>query len=125
MYDFSDLEVSQAIFESYASKFRRTFGSDVVLVGAGPSGLVAAWHLAGANFNVVVLEKRLSPGGGLWGGGIGMNEIVAQEQALDILTEAGGRFRPGGRLDECVRVSRGTKDGTDLWRHAPIRQQCS
>ena len=57
MYDFSDVEVSQAIFESYDSKFGQALRSDVVLVGAGPSGLVAAWHLAEANFNVVVLEK--------------------------------------------------------------------
>lgn len=98
MSDFTEFEVSKAILEAYHDKFGKALCSDVVLVGAGPSGLVAAWRLAQANLNVVVLEKRLSPGGGIWGGSLGMNEVVIQKQALDILKEAGVRFRSNGNL---------------------------
>jgi sulfide-dependent adenosine diphosphate thiazole synthase len=98
MSDFSELEVSKAILEAYHNKLDKALSSDVVLVGAGPSGLVAAWRLAQADCNVVVLEKRLSPGGGIWGGSLGMNEVAIQEQALDILKEAGIRFRSSGHL---------------------------
>jgi thiazole biosynthesis enzyme len=84
--------------EAYHNKFDKALSSDVVLVGAGPSGLVAAWRLAQANCNVIVLEKRLSPGGGILGGSLGMNDVAIQEQALDILKEAGVRFRSSGHL---------------------------
>jgi ribulose 1,5-bisphosphate synthetase/thiazole synthase len=34
--------------------------------------LVAAFHLAAAGKRVVIIEKRLTPGGGIWGGAMGM-----------------------------------------------------
>jgi len=37
---------------------------DVVIVGAGPSGLTAARYLAKNGYRVVVFERRLSFGGG-------------------------------------------------------------
>jgi len=59
---------------------------------------VAAWRLAEAGQRVLVLEKRLSPGGGIWGGSLGMNEVVVQKEALSILDEAGVRHQPSGNL---------------------------
>jgi len=98
METFEETDVSRAILDAYHAKFTRALRSDVVIVGAGPSGLVAAWRLAEAGHRVVVLEKRLSPGGGIWGGSLGMNEVVVQKQALGILDEAGVRHRAGGSL---------------------------
>ena len=98
MDSFKETDVSKAILDAYHAKFTQALRSDVVLVGAGPSGLVAAWRLAKAGRRVVMLEKRLSPGGGIWGGSLGMNEVVVQEQALGILDEAEVRYRPSGRL---------------------------
>jgi thiamine thiazole synthase len=63
--------------------------SDVLIVGAGPSGLMAAWDLARRGLKVTVLEKRLSPGGGIWGGGMAMSQIVIQDDALPLLDEIG------------------------------------
>lgn len=98
MNDFSEADISRAILKAYHDKFDAALQSDVVLVGAGPSGLVAAWRLAQENFRVVILEKRLNPGGGIWGGSLGMNEVVVQKQALDILEEAGVRYLSRDRL---------------------------
>ena len=40
------------------------------------AGLVAAAHLATQNRRVVIIERQLSPGGGIWGGGMAMNDVV-------------------------------------------------
>ena len=95
---FVESDVSLAILEAYHAKFREAIQSDVVIVGAGPSGLVAAWRLAEAGCRVVLLEKRLSPGGGIWGGSLGMNEVVVQKEAIGILQEGGVRHRSRGCL---------------------------
>jgi len=98
MDTFEEGDISRAILDAYHTKFAEAVRSDVVIAGAGPSGLVAAWRLAQAGRRVAVLEKRLSPGGGIWGGSLGMNEVVVQQQALSILDEAGVRHQPSGRL---------------------------
>lgn len=85
--------VSRAIAEGYFEKIRRAIESEVVIVGSGPAGLVAAARLAKAGLAVTVFEKRLSPGGGIWGGSIGWNEVVVEKSSLAILEEAGIRYR--------------------------------
>ncbi len=98
MRDVKETEISRAILDAWHEKLSSAIESDVIIVGAGPSGLVAASQLAGDGFNVVVIEKRLSPGGGIWGGGIGMNEVVVQEDAGELLRDFGisGRERGAG-----------------------------
>jgi sulfide-dependent adenosine diphosphate thiazole synthase len=71
--------------DSCHEKLLRAIESDVVIIGTGPAGLTAAFHLAAQGRKVTVVEKRLAPGGGVWGGGMGMNEIVVQEEAVPIL----------------------------------------
>lgn len=57
----------------------------------GPSGLVAGYFLAKAGKKVVMYERKLSIGGGMWAGGMMFNEIVVQKAALHILEEFGIR----------------------------------
>lgn len=83
----SDLEVSRLITRAYFDELDESLESDVIIVGAGPSGLVAGYTLARDGAKVVIMEKRLSPGGGIWGGGKGFNRVVLEHGVSDILEE--------------------------------------
>ena len=93
MSKLDEAQISKAILDAYHEKLSGRIESDVLVVGAGPSGLTAALYLAKRDLKVTVLEKRLSPGGGIWGGAMGMNEIVVQNNALTILEEIGVSYR--------------------------------
>lgn len=84
--------ISNRIIDSYFNKLKDSLELDAAIVGAGPSGLVAAWDLARAGKKVAVFERTLKPGGGIWGGAMLFNEIVVQAEAVDILDEAKIRY---------------------------------
>ncbi|MEW5759161.1 MAG: sulfide-dependent adenosine diphosphate thiazole synthase [Candidatus Thermoplasmatota archaeon] len=84
-----DTVITKKIVDSFYKKFVDSIDVDVVIVGAGPSGLVAARYLAKNNKNVVIFERKLSVGGGIWGGGMGYPVIVIQKNAIDIFKEVG------------------------------------
>jgi len=77
--------VTKAIIERFSEKLISNLELDVAVCGAGPSGLVAAYFLAKAGLKVAVFERKLSIGGGMWGGGMMFNEIVVQEESKHIL----------------------------------------
>lgn len=81
--------ISRAIIERYTEKLLYHLDLDVAICGAGPSGLVAAYYLAKAGAKVAVFERKLSVGGGMWGGGMMFNEIVVQREGKAILDELG------------------------------------
>lgn len=91
-----DTRISRAIAETYHAKLTEAIESDVIITGGGPSGLVAAAKLAEAGFNVTILEKRLAPGGGVWGGAMGMNIAIIQDEAVKVLDEFGIRHSDCG-----------------------------
>jgi thiamine thiazole synthase len=95
MHPIEETAISEAIISSYHRRLLGSVRSDVIIVGAGPSGLVAAHDLARSGMKVILLEKRLSPGGGIWGGAMGMNEVVIQDQAVPLLDEFGVTHHPG------------------------------
>jgi len=88
-----EVVISRAIIESYKDKLVKALDVDVAIVGAGPAGLVCGYYLARAGKKVVLFERKLSVGGGMWGGGIMFNEIVVQDKAKSILDEFGIRSR--------------------------------
>jgi sulfide-dependent adenosine diphosphate thiazole synthase len=88
-----EIKISRAIIESYQKKLIEALDVDVAIVGAGPAGMVCGYYLAKAGRNVVLFERKLSVGGGMWGGGIMFNEIVVQDKAKTILDEFDIRSR--------------------------------
>ncbi len=87
--------VSLGIVESYFEKLKQNLSVDVAIVGGGPSGLLAAYYLAKAGRKVTLYERKLAPGGGMWGGAMMFNDIVVQGDVLDILDEVGIAYRKG------------------------------
>lgn len=79
--------ITEAIIKRYTEKLLDSLKCDVAIVGGGPSGLVAAAELAGAGWKTCLFERKLSIGGGMWGGGMMMNEIVVQEEGKEVLDE--------------------------------------
>lgn len=88
-----EVKITKAIIDRYYAKLNDCLDTDVAIVGGGPSGLIAGYCLARAGKRVVMFERKLSIGGGMWGGGMMFNEIVVQKDALHILDEAGVRYR--------------------------------
>jgi len=85
--------ISKAIIERFNEKLMDALRVDVAIVGGGPAGLVAAYHLAKRKKKVALFERKLSIGGGMWGGGMMFNEIVVQEEGKRILDELSIRSR--------------------------------
>jgi len=85
----NEVTISRAIIDTYFKKLMDHLELDVAIVGGGPSGLVAGYYLARAGKKVAMYESKLSIGGGIWGGGMGFNEIVVQEAGKELLDEFG------------------------------------
>ncbi len=81
--------VSAGIIDSWFKKLKENLTVDAAIAGGGPSGLVAAYLLAKKGVKVALFERKLAPGGGMWGGAMMFNEIVVQKEALHLLDEFG------------------------------------
>jgi thiamine thiazole synthase len=91
--ELDEIIITRAIVDRFYAKLTDNLEADVAIVGGGPSGLVAGYYLAKAGKKATLYERKLSVGGGVWGGGMMFNEIVVQNTALHILEEFGVRFR--------------------------------
>lgn len=86
--------ITRAVVESFTAKFIDHIENEVVIVGAGPSGLVLGYYLSKAGIKTAIYEKKLSPGGGIWGGGMMMNQVILQESSRSIAEEFSIRLTP-------------------------------
>jgi thiamine thiazole synthase len=84
-----EYNISSAIVNDWFHKLHEHLANDVVIVGGGPSGLLCAAELASQGIKTTLIESKLAPGGGMWGGAMLMNSIVVQEEAIHILKKYG------------------------------------
>jgi Flavoprotein involved in thiazole biosynthesis len=94
-------KISRFIVEETMKDWMDIVESDVVIVGAGPSGMTAAYYLAKAGLKTVVFERRLGFGGGIGGGAMQFHRLVIEEPADEVLREFGVRLK---KVDEGVYV---------------------
>jgi len=85
----AEKDVTRALVREFAQQFDDYVESDVLIAGAGPSGLMCGKMLAEQGLKVMIVERNNYLGGGFWIGGYLMNKVVVRQPADRILDELG------------------------------------
>ncbi|MFH1691205.1 MAG: sulfide-dependent adenosine diphosphate thiazole synthase [Candidatus Omnitrophota bacterium] len=103
-YPVSEARITRAIISEFTSWLHDYVVSDVIIVGGGPSGLMAAYDLANKGVKTLVIESNNYLGGGFWVGGYFMNTLTFRAPSEKILEELNITFK---KVDEGLFVSDG------------------
>jgi thiamine thiazole synthase len=87
-----EVTITRAILEEQLRVTLDHIDLDVAVVGGGPAGLTCAALVAEQGQRCAIIEKKLSVGGGMWGGGMMFPRIVVQEKARRLLDRFGIRY---------------------------------
>jgi thiazole biosynthesis enzyme len=83
----SESSVTRAIISQFAKDMEGFANTDVIIIGGGPSGLMAARDLAMKKVKVLIVERNNYLGGGFWIGGFLMNTLTIRAPAQKVLDE--------------------------------------
>lgn len=85
--------ITKAIVTEFSKDLEGNVNTDVIIVGGGPSGLMAGRELALNNIRVLIIENNNYLGGGFWIGGYLMNKITVRSPGEKVLEELGIPFK--------------------------------
>lgn len=88
-FKLKDAKITELIIDNFSKNFKKNLDVDVAVVGAGPAGMTAARYLSKEGYEVVLFERKLSIGGGMWGGGMTFPTAVIQSDAKAVVEETG------------------------------------
>ena len=83
----TESEITNAIVRNFAEDMKQFAETDVIIVGGGPSGLMAGRELSKNGINTLIIERNNYLGGGFWIGGYLMNTITIRSPGQEILQE--------------------------------------
>ena len=83
----SESIVTKAIISEFSKELEEYIKSDVIIIGGGPSGLIAGRELASKKIKTLLIEGNNYLGGGFWVGGFLMNKTTVIAPAQKILDE--------------------------------------
>ncbi|MCK4458082.1 MAG: FAD-dependent oxidoreductase, partial [Thermoplasmata archaeon] len=89
----TESQVTRAIISGFAADLEKFAEGEVIIVGGGPSGLMAARELALKGVRVLIIERNNYLGGGFWIGGYLMNTITVRAPAHLVLDELGVPYK--------------------------------
>lgn len=93
----AEKEVTKAIVEEFSKEFSEYTQSDVIIIGAGPAGLMAGRELARNRVKTLLIERNNYLGGGFWIGGYLMNKLTVRSPAEQVLKELGVPYKEYSR----------------------------
>jgi thiazole biosynthesis enzyme len=91
--DVSEKEITRAIASMFNETIQEYSDSEVIIIGAGPAGLMAGRDLAANGIKTLIIEQNNYLGGGYWVGGYMMNPVTVRAPAQRIWDDLGVPYR--------------------------------
>ena len=85
--------ITRAIVSEFAQEFNEYVECDCIIIGGGPSGLVAGRDIARAGKKVAIIERNNYLGGGFWSGGYLMPKVTVRHPGEKLLDELGVPYK--------------------------------
>ena len=85
--------ITRAIVSEFSQEFNEYVECDCIIIGGGPSGLVAGRDIARAGKKVAIIERNNYLGGGFWSGGYLMPKVTVRHPGEKLLDELGVPYK--------------------------------